>query len=990
MSANFGIEELNLEAHESRINASDFGQPASTAVQIALLNMLSSFDIKPAVVVGHSSGEIAAAYAAGVLSHEAAMMVSYHRGSLSQLSKKLSGVPGGMLAVGLGELDVSEYVSRVKAEGGKLCVACINSPTSTTISGDASAIDRVKELLDERGVFNRALKVDTAYHSHHMQLVSDEYFRRLKGLDSNVTDTNDKVQFISAVTAEHKTSDFDSSYWVQNLVSPVRFNEALQLACRTLAPSTSSSPKSQFPILEIGPHSALGGPVKQIIASIGEQPQPEANFQYLASMIRGRDATRTVLETAGKLFELGYPVDLENINGDTCSGDKTLEVVHDLPPYPWDHREKYWFESRLSREHRFRSHGRHALLGTRSTSSSSFEPTWRCLMNTQNTPWVCGHVIMEEVIFPAAGFISMAIEAMKQVTSDTNAVVQYQLRDISISKSLAIPEAPGMVEVQLSLRRWWNGTAGSPDWQEYRVFSVTSSGEWTEHCRGLISIRAEQAHDEVESDRENKLRNESQVVTIDNALIECRRSLDVRALYDNFLKHGLSYRGPFTGLVSVDVSETLSTGVIKAQELHLEMPAGFIYPNVIHPATLDACLQSSLPLVLDGEESLMPTFFDEITISSNLGTQAGQNLLAVSKVDPQGSRLTSVDQLVTLNSDEKRISLLSIQGMKVTKITNQSVITEQDNTKHTNISYGMSWGPDIDHMDSSAIRASCEEPISDMDLKSVDENFQLLEEAASCYINMGLEALSKNHSLDKMAPHHLELFRWMQRHQSSKQSMEYPQRIPGKNDRDTLFQRVRGVGAAGEMLCRIGSRLDSIFNGSVQPLSLMLEGDLLYKLYRDDSTARCDLHMVKYIKLVAYKNPRMKILEIGAGTGGATVSVIEALTGGDGELFESYDFTDISSGFFEKAKALFKDTGEKLRFRKLNVEDDPVGQDFNEGSYDLIIAANVLHATSSMKNTMSNTRKLLKPGGRLLLLELTELTAFNNLIFGTLPGWWHG
>lgn len=974
-----------MDAASSRIGISDFGQPASTAVQIALVDMLASWNINPAAVVGHSSGEIAAAYAAGSLSHEAAMTVSYHRGSLSKLSRQLSGVQGKMLAVGLGEADASEHLEKVKEEGGRLCIACVNSPKSTTISGDALAIDRMKDLLDEHGIFNRALKVDTAYHSHHMQLVADEYTSRLNGLDSQVAFPSEHVRFISSLTGDHKTSGFDSSYWVENLVSPVRFNEALQLACRTLATGMSSS-KAHFPIIEIGPHSALAGPVKQIVTSLGGEGQSDAAFPYFSSMVRGKDATRTALETGAKLFDVGYPVNLENINGDKCSEDNKLKVVHDLPPYPWDHREKHWVESRLSREHRFRRHGAHALLGTRSVQSSSFEPTWRCLMNTQNSPWVRGHVVMGEVIFPAAGYISMAIEAMQHITSDPSFVGHIMLRDISTSKSLTIPDAPGMVEVQLSLRRWWNGTTGSVDWQEFRVFSVSSSSEWTEHCRGLISLRPAQGNDEVESDREAKITKELQVATVENTLKECSRNLDVAGVYDHLSEHGLMYTGAFAGLNSINVSETQSAAVIKAQELDLEMPSGFTYPSVIHPATLDACLQCCLPMIVEGGDSLMPTSFDELSISTSIGVRAGQQLSTVSKIEPQGDRLTSVDQLVTLNGDAEHTFMLTIKGMHLQKIANNSVTTNHDHANGVNTSYGIKLEPDIDYLDLSKIRSTCQEPISEEDLKAVDQNYQILEEAASCYINMSLKTLDNSQSLAKMAPHHLELFKWMQRNQSSKQSYD----IPCETDREALFQRASSSGVTGEMLCRLGSRLDSILTGEVQPLSLMLEGDLLYRLYRDASAERCEAHMRKYLSLLGNKNPRMKILEIGAGTGGATISVVNSLTGENGMLFDSYDFTDISSGFFEKAEVLFKDHAEKMRFKRLNIEDDPVKQGFGEGSYDLIIAANVLHATSSMKNTLSNTRRLLKPNGRLIMLELTELTTFNNIIFGILPGWWEG
>jgi acyl transferase domain-containing protein len=170
-------EELSSKDTESRIGQAEISQPSTTGLQIALVDLLESFGVSPEIVVGHSSGEIAAAYAAGILDHKTALEISYHRGFMSQAVQEVMTSKGSMIAVGLGEDEVLQYIEHTRT--GLVSVACINSPVSTTVSGDESAIDELKELWDEALIFNRKLKIDTAYHSHHMQKVGSKYLHSI-------------------------------------------------------------------------------------------------------------------------------------------------------------------------------------------------------------------------------------------------------------------------------------------------------------------------------------------------------------------------------------------------------------------------------------------------------------------------------------------------------------------------------------------------------------------------------------------------------------------------------------------------------------------------------------------------------------------------------------------------------------------------------------------------------------------------------------------
>lgn len=250
--------ELSQPQESSRVGDSRFSQPCMTAIQIALVDLLENFGLQPETVCGHSSGEIAAAYAAGALSREAAMEAAYYRGICSSMAKGLNPTNGAMLAVGEGVEAITPRIRNITT--GRLTVACVNSPESTTISGDVAAIEELQAVLDSVTVFNRRLVVDSAYHSHHMEVVAKSHLSSLEHMAHGIPRTN--VAFYSSVTGTRKLSDFGPSYWVSNLLSQVKFSAASQLVAEHLA----AIPGANI-IVEIGPHAALSGPLRQTFVS---------------------------------------------------------------------------------------------------------------------------------------------------------------------------------------------------------------------------------------------------------------------------------------------------------------------------------------------------------------------------------------------------------------------------------------------------------------------------------------------------------------------------------------------------------------------------------------------------------------------------------------------------------------------------------------------------------------------------------------------------
>ena len=374
------VKELSKARDVSNIYESEFSQPLCTALQLGLAALWKSWGLVPSAVVGHSSGEIAAAYAAGLLSLRDAIVTAYYRGFYLNRGCKVSkpGAKGGMCAIGLGE---DEARSILSGYGDRVQVGAINSPESCTLTGDLEAIEEIVGSCAKNGIFCRELRVDMAYHSNHMFSVASQYDEALK--DQNVSPLK-KVQscdMFSSVTGQKLMSeDCSPSYWKQNMISTVQFASAVT-GCLDSHPDTLA-------ILEVGPHPALQGPSKELLRSLGKD-----SVEYFYSFHRGKDDLETLLETAGAMIAHGVPLETSIINSrqrscDHGTMDDIGNVLTDIPSYQWDHFTPFWYESRMSRNIRHREFPRHQLLGSRYVEDLPSSASWRSLLMLKEIPWL--------------------------------------------------------------------------------------------------------------------------------------------------------------------------------------------------------------------------------------------------------------------------------------------------------------------------------------------------------------------------------------------------------------------------------------------------------------------------------------------------------------------------------------------------------------------------------------------------------------------------
>jgi acyl transferase domain-containing protein len=481
------IDEISKDAEQSRVNEASISQPCCTAIQIALTDLLKSWGVQPTAVIGHSSGEIAAAYATKVLSRADAMAASFFRGKFAGM---IEPGKGSMAAVTASEFDTNAMIADLKQ--GKASIACFNSPNSMTVSGDLAAINELVQVCKARDIFARKLVVDVAYHSVHMHAVADKYREAIEHIQPQAAGS---VAFYSSVTGQliESPKALGSDYWIQNLVSPVRFSEALSTMFTAKAGGRRLGQGKKPPnvILELGPHSALAGPIKQTLSN--------QKYSYFSVLIRNKDAVETAMSLAARLYETGHPtLNFTEIN--RTSDRKDAHILVDLPCYPFNHSVAYWAEPRESIQYRQRKWPRHDLLGAPVRMPNPLEPRWRNWIRTSELPWACDHKVQGLVIYPAAGYLAMAIEAahQKAITAGATAISGYEMREISIGQAMIIPDDSGEVESMLTMRPYAESSRTTSDvWDEFRISSAGDGGTWTEHCRGLITVKLKQPSSEV-------------------------------------------------------------------------------------------------------------------------------------------------------------------------------------------------------------------------------------------------------------------------------------------------------------------------------------------------------------------------------------------------------------------------------------------------------------------------------------------------------------
>lgn len=681
--------ELTESRTSDHMRLPEFSQPLVTALQLALFEVLKLWGVSPRAVVGHSSGEIAAACTAGLLTPEQAIKIAYLRGYAGKAATGTSEALS-MMAVGMGPEKAQPYLDAVNVSGEKPVVeiACYNSPSSITLAGTVDSLNVVCEAIQADGHFARLLQVNLAYHSRYMGTISEAYEKLLvenKCLEGSPKSSG-SVKMFSSVLREKLSPEAETGvdYWKANMVSPVRFADA----CLELMKDQEDG--ADF-LIELGPSNALAGPVGQIKKTL---PNDGANIMYASATKRGAETLQALYSVAGQLFIAGADIPLTKVNGVEGVSPTKPSILIDLPNYAWNHTTKYWHESEASKEWRFRRFLHHDLLGSKVLGTSWNAPSWKKPLKLSDFPWLSEHKMGTDVVFPGAGYIAMAIEAVYQTTlslaTDDEAKeldaesYHYQLRDVKFSKALVLDDTVDAA-VMLNL----TPTQGlKSKWYKYEVIS-TVGGEaltTTSHSTGFVRL--------------NKGLFKNPPADPESLTLPLKHAAPAKLWYGSMADAGYGFGPSFQKQVEVEVT----LGQPKSRSfVNLTSPSSkwkqSYYP--LHPVVMDGCFQTVSPSLWHGDRSavdslLIPASVDSLCISAFPQGQLPEVGLSISSAKYLGrGRLEDkihYSSYASVYNPKTGDAIFDMKGLRYHRLETQNASSEP--YPYTRLE----WKPDFSHL----------------------------------------------------------------------------------------------------------------------------------------------------------------------------------------------------------------------------------------------------------------------------------------------------
>lgn len=949
-----------LEADEpiSRMGEADVAQVCNFALQTALAALWRSWGIMPDAIIGHSAGGIAAAHTAGVYDLANAALLAHHR---SRLQNRTAG-SGTMLAVGL---SVGEIERLIDGNEHLVSLAAVNSPSACTLSGDGETLEQIAGELQQRGLFARMIPVSVPYHSVKMDAIRDELLESLAPLAPRPA----AISLVSDVTGSWADGlEYDAAHWWRNVRQPVRFADGI----RTLI-------EDGFRIfIEIGPHPVLATSISECLAASGEKGT------ILSSLRRQDDDRKIMLRALAALWVQGHEAEWAAVQPDFRRYVK-------LPSYSWQ-SERYWFESNATpREARAAFFAEkdqvHPLLGRPLALPT---PAWQATLGPTVMSWLEDHVVQGAVVYPGAAYVEMTLAAAALQAPERIAGA----RNIEFARALFL--RPGTLTTLQ--------TALDPDGR-FTVHGLADAGDgtWTLHARARFEPAPPPAPDAID---------------IAAIKVRCPREVSHTAFYTALTERGFAYGPNFTGLERLWQGHKEGFGRVDAAALGLDVAA-----YRVHPAFLDAAFQvliaaaSAEATVSERRQLFLPVHIDAVTLYRTPPATVWAHA-RVLRYEPT-MFIGEVDIL-----DDAGAVCMTIRGLRCRPI--EAAADARHVFAGCLYEYGWEPAPPIDE----AMTETKPTSASDLALIATEVAAGAAERAeatgwARYYdeVEPRLTALAVQFAADAMraldwpvvgvvlsesellsrlrvAPAMTPLARSLlalladagfvaQHEQGWQIAHALPEESPTNlAERFCADAPLYKTEISLMRLC--GESLPGLLRGETSAASVLFgaEGSsLIARFYREvpGSLFYGQLLAETVARLVdKHDSARpVRILEVGGGTGGSTAHLLTALPK---ERYE-YVFTDVSPRFITEAAREFGATA-GFQVKLFDAESDPAPQGFALGSFDVVIAANVVHGTRELKRTLANLRMLLAPRGDLVLLELTRRRRWIDIILGITDGWW--
>lgn len=949
------LDELQIEDEaNSRMNETQVAQPANFILQVALAELWRTWGIIPNVIVGHSTGEVAAAYCAGALSLEDAIQVIYHR---SRLQQSLAG-SGSMVAVGL---PVSQIEQLIRNYNDQVSIAAVNGPNSVTLAGDTICLDEIVKPLQAQETFCRYLQVEIPFHSPVMNALEHD----LKESLSTIRPQPATVPIYSSVTGgEIYGESFDAEYWWKNVRQPVLFCDVIQSIVRS----------DQHLFLELGPHPVLATSIADSAAGINH------DVEVLSSLRRHENDDLMLATTLAKLYTKGFQVNWKNQTPNNFLSFKGY------PLYFWE-RSRFWGESNTSKNERL-SKIDHPLLGSR---INDINPKWNARLDLNRISYLSDHIVQTSAVFPAAAYIEMVFAASRALSPNELPIIE----NMQLKKALYI-QPDKHYEIQLS-----KDVAG-----RFQIASKEIDGEkWNEYALGELhsSIYGQTSKQLSLKEFEAQCGDELSIGSM------------YERFHKIGLNYGTCFQG--ITKIKVGAGKSLARIELPEQLLD-QSSQYILHPSVLDAGFQALFVNLKSFSETGPTNLYLPVFVKHLRLyrkpedkmwacvhllNQNENIVESNIMLYTDNGDPvaeiRGFRLQTVPNTKFSHNDQIKNWLYEYKWLPKTLNTGIKVLsgvpypvekTKKEMRAHAvdlrrlldRHKYYESVEPLFNTLAVSYFVSALNElgfSWNSSDTFTIEDAYYKLE-------------IDKQHT--RLLENVLQLLTKegyvCQVNDSTWQTKHIPIFDPCQEQLHQLRQQFPDYHPELDLIGRCGVNLAAILTGKLDSLQVLFPGgdkDSPRRFYQQAPSFHIYNELVlKFLQMLPAKtedNRNIRILEIGGGTGGMTASVLPHLQGKEVE----YVFTDISPAFIASAEEQFS-MYSFVDYQVLDIEQDSWQQGFKEHTFDLVLASDVLHATRDIKETLLNVSKVLAENGSLVLLETTKSTPWVDLVFGITEGWW--
>ena len=964
----------------SPLDETAYTQPALFSLEYALAQLWRSWGILPAVVMGHSVGEYVAACVAGVFSLEDGLKLIAARGRLMQQKCE-----SGLMAAVSG--DEPRVAKELEGYGNHVAIAALNGPGNTVISGRRETVQELIKKFVEAGMKATPLTVSHAFHSPLMEPMLEAFEK----VAAKVKHYPPRLALISNLTGQMVSpEEISKDYWVRQVREAVNFSASVQTV----------QDKGYQVFLELGPNPTLLGMASKCL--------PEGFGTWLPSLRKGREEWQQMLESLAALYVQGAEVDWRGFDGDY----QRRRVV--LPTYPFQ-RKRYWFEVPEGRA-AGKKDGNiprktlgHPLLSHRLDSPFIKDVLIESYISSATLPWLKDHQAFGLAVFPATGYLEMILASAKEAFGPGIPTI----KEMDIREAMIIEEGE-VRRVQIAITPP-EGPEASFQLASLIASESNAEAKWKVHAAGKIRIEEPEADSQAPA-----------LPSLEEARSRCQQEIPVEPYHQQFAALGM-YLGPsFKGLERLWSGKNEVLGQVRlVPEIASEAP---LYQ--IHPGMLDPCLQPFAAAALSPEDLAsggviyMPVGVDSYRVYREPGEGLWSHVVAA-----QGKHQNEVKNTLHFDVfvfDCAGALVAEVRGLSLRRVDRKALAKSQEKPLQDWL-YQLSWkeAPLPNEMGRTAsvcipsppqiieeLRLYTNRHRSEPGLAEFASLFPRLETLSTHYVYRALSQLGwtiQKHERFTTESKATELqlpekyFRLLGRMLEMLQQDGILKRVDGvwevnqlppalepEMSADRLLEQYPDCSAELRMTVRCGEHLAEAMKGDCEPLDLLFpDGSMedIEKLYRDSPFSRFYNGMIEEaVEALVTRLPSdrpLRVLEIGAGTGSTTASVLPKLPAQQTQ----YVCTDVTPLFTSKAREKFSNFP-FVKYRVLDIEKDPLAQGFDAHSYDIVIAANVLHATQDLQQTLKNVQTLLASQGLLLLLEGTRPLRFGDLIVGLTEGWW--